>query len=270
MKASVRAPRLQSKLLGAVSVGLAVVLLCALAGLASAWLKLSTEVPPEVAHSRDAERLQREFRGQVQEWKNVLLRGRDDALRQRHLDAFDSEGRLVEQLARACWPARTRARVNWRRPSSACTRSCRRTITPPCRHLRRPATIPLPATTSCTAGSPGGERTGYVERARHTGGRSGGGRAFPAGAADVVGVRGVDRAGRRAVADGPGVVAAACRGAAGTGGGSRCTCSGCRRPATRGAGAQPRRDRPPRAGHAGGAVHAARRAGCTGHDGAGA
>ncbi|WP_323152521.1 methyl-accepting chemotaxis protein [Stenotrophomonas maltophilia] len=100
MKASVRAPRLQSKLLGAVSVGLAVVLLCALAGLASAWLKLSTEVPPEVAHSRDAERLQREFRGQVQEWKNVLLRGHDDALRQRHLDAFDSESRLVEQLAR--------------------------------------------------------------------------------------------------------------------------------------------------------------------------
>ncbi|QQQ42335.1 HAMP domain-containing protein [Stenotrophomonas maltophilia] len=100
MNASVRAPRLQSKLLGAVSVGLAVVLLCALAGLASAWLKLSTEVPPEVAHSRDAERLQREFRGQVQEWKNVLLRGHDDALRQRHLDAFDSEGRLVEQLAK--------------------------------------------------------------------------------------------------------------------------------------------------------------------------
>jgi len=100
MNASVRAPRLQSKLLGAVSVGLAVVLLCALAGLASAWLKLSTEVPPEVAHSRDAERLQREFRGQVQEWKNVLLRGHDDALRQRHLDGFDSEGRLVGQLAK--------------------------------------------------------------------------------------------------------------------------------------------------------------------------
>ncbi|MGK3724210.1 methyl-accepting chemotaxis protein [Stenotrophomonas sp. 6O] len=100
MNASVRAPRLQSKLLGAVSVGLAVVLLCALAGLASAWFKLSTEVPPEVTHSRDAERLQREFRGQVQEWKNVLLRGHDDALRQRHLDAFDNEGQLVEQLAK--------------------------------------------------------------------------------------------------------------------------------------------------------------------------
>ncbi|WP_353080480.1 methyl-accepting chemotaxis protein [Stenotrophomonas sepilia] len=100
MNASVRAPRLQSKLLGAVSVGLAVVLLCALAGLASAWFKLSTEVPPEVAHSRDAERLQREFRGQVQEWKNVLLRGHEDALRQRHLDAFDNEGRLVERLAK--------------------------------------------------------------------------------------------------------------------------------------------------------------------------
>ena len=99
MNASIRAPRLQSKLLGAVSVGLAVVLLCALAGLASAWLKLSTDVPAEVVHSRDAERLQREFRSQVQEWKNVLLRGRDAELRQRHLDAFDSEGRIVQQLA---------------------------------------------------------------------------------------------------------------------------------------------------------------------------
>ncbi|MDN8646502.1 methyl-accepting chemotaxis protein [Stenotrophomonas indicatrix] len=99
MKASSHAPRLQSKLLGAVSVGLAVVLVCALAGLASAWLKLSTDVPPEVAHSRDAERLQREFRGQVQEWKNVLLRGHDDALRQHHLQAFDNEGRVVAELA---------------------------------------------------------------------------------------------------------------------------------------------------------------------------
>jgi len=99
MNASSRAPRLQSKLLGAVSVGLAIVLLCALAGLASAWLKLSNEAPAEVAHSRDAERLQREFRGQVQEWKNVLLRGHDEALRQRHLQAFDDEGKLVEKLA---------------------------------------------------------------------------------------------------------------------------------------------------------------------------
>ena len=99
MNASSRAPRLQSKLLGAVSVGLAIVLLCALAGLASAWLKLSTEVPAEVAHSRAAEHLQREFRGQVQEWKNVLLRGHDEALRQRHLQAFDDEGTRVEAMA---------------------------------------------------------------------------------------------------------------------------------------------------------------------------
>ncbi len=111
MNVSSAAPRLQSKLLGAVSVGLAVVLLCALAGLATAWLKLSTEVPPEVALSRDAERLQREFRSQVQEWKNVLLRGHDDALRQRHLEAFDNEGRVVAELAQrvaASPDARTR------------------------------------------------------------------------------------------------------------------------------------------------------------------
>jgi hypothetical protein len=130
---------------------LAVVLLCALAGLASAWLKLSTEVPPEVAHSRDAERLQREFRGQVQEWKNVLLRGHDDALRQRHLDASTAKAAWSSSWPRVWPPARTRARVSWRRRSSACTRSCSRTITRRCRHLPRPATIPRPATTWCAA-----------------------------------------------------------------------------------------------------------------------
>ena len=36
---------LRTKLLGALAIGLFVILLCALGGLASAWTRLSTEVP---------------------------------------------------------------------------------------------------------------------------------------------------------------------------------------------------------------------------------
>ena len=95
-----RALSLQFKLLGALTLGLLIVLLCALAGLGSAWLNLSTDVPPEVARNAHAEALQREFRMQVQEWKNVLIRGSDDALREHHLAAFDSQGAKAQALAK--------------------------------------------------------------------------------------------------------------------------------------------------------------------------
>ncbi|WP_447596064.1 methyl-accepting chemotaxis protein [Stenotrophomonas rhizophila] len=95
-----RALSLQFKLLGALSLGLAIVVLCALAGLGSAWLNLSTAVPPEVARNTQAEALQREFRLQVQEWKNVLIRGSDAALRARHLAAFDRQGGNTRTLGK--------------------------------------------------------------------------------------------------------------------------------------------------------------------------
>ena len=95
-----RALSLQFKLLGALALGLAIVVLCALAGLGSAWLNLSTTLPPEVARNAQAEVLQRDFRLQVQEWKNVLIRGSDAALRERHLAAFDSQGGKVRSVAR--------------------------------------------------------------------------------------------------------------------------------------------------------------------------
>jgi len=98
--APARAFSLQFKLLGALSLGLAVVVLCALAGLGSAWLNLSTTIPPEVARNAQAEGLQREFRMQVQEWKNVLLRGGDEALRTKHLTAFDAQGDKTRELAK--------------------------------------------------------------------------------------------------------------------------------------------------------------------------
>ena len=94
-----RALSLQFKLLGALSLGLIIIVVAALAGLGSAWRNLSTEVPPELARKAQAELLQREFRLQVQEWKNVLIRGADDVQRERHLAAFDAEGRRIADLA---------------------------------------------------------------------------------------------------------------------------------------------------------------------------
>ncbi|HMM26015.1 MAG TPA: methyl-accepting chemotaxis protein, partial [Pseudoxanthomonas mexicana] len=90
---------LQTKLLGALALGLAVTLLCALAGLGSAWFSLSTEVPVQVAQAADGERLSREFRVQVQEWKNILIRGHDEAQRTKYVGAFDAKGREVALLA---------------------------------------------------------------------------------------------------------------------------------------------------------------------------
>ncbi|TQM06557.1 methyl-accepting chemotaxis protein-1 (serine sensor receptor) [Pseudoxanthomonas sp. 3HH-4] len=91
---------LQTKLLGALTLGLAVILLCALAGLGSAWLSLSTEVPEEVAQAAEGERLSRDFRVQVQEWKNILIRGHDEEQRTKYVGAFDQKGREVAALAK--------------------------------------------------------------------------------------------------------------------------------------------------------------------------
>ena len=94
-----RSYSLQAKLLGSLTLGLVIILLCALAGLGSAWLSLSTEVPPQVAQAADGERLSRDFRVQVQEWKNILIRGHDEEQRIKYVKAFDEKGREVAALA---------------------------------------------------------------------------------------------------------------------------------------------------------------------------
>ncbi|MBD9470183.1 methyl-accepting chemotaxis protein [Pseudoxanthomonas sp. PXM01] len=94
-----RSYSLQAKLLGSLTLGLVVILLCALVGLGSAWLSLSTEVPPQVAQAAEGERLSRDFRVQVQEWKNILIRGHDEEQRTRYVAAFDEKGREVAALA---------------------------------------------------------------------------------------------------------------------------------------------------------------------------
>jgi methyl-accepting chemotaxis protein len=96
---SPRSYSLQAKLLGSLTLGLVVILLCALAGLGSAWLSLSTDVPPQVAQAADGERLSRDFRVQVQEWKNILIRGHDEEQRIKYVKAFDEKGRDVAALA---------------------------------------------------------------------------------------------------------------------------------------------------------------------------
>ncbi|CAD2243004.1 methyl-accepting chemotaxis protein [Xanthomonas arboricola] len=92
---------LQSKLLGALALGLSVILLCALGGLGTAWLSLSGKVPPEVAQASSSEEITRDFRLQVQEWKNVLIRGRDPGLLDKHLSAFREQGRKVQASTEA-------------------------------------------------------------------------------------------------------------------------------------------------------------------------
>jgi len=88
------------RLVTATALGLLVLVGSALAGLGSAWLDLGTAMPASYATNRQAEALQGQFRIQVQEWKNVLLRGHDAQLRARHASALITEGKKVEALAR--------------------------------------------------------------------------------------------------------------------------------------------------------------------------
>ncbi|WP_425478515.1 methyl-accepting chemotaxis protein [Stenotrophomonas panacihumi] len=99
MRTSSSSFSLQTKLLGALGVGLAIVLTCGVIGLGSAWSNLGADLPPEVEQLAQAEALGGEFRMQVQEWKNVLLRGHDAELRAKHLAAFDEKGTEVEAIA---------------------------------------------------------------------------------------------------------------------------------------------------------------------------
>ena len=92
---------LQFKLLGATSLGLVLLVAGALAGLASAWFDLGSAMPASYAVSRDADALRREFRVQLQEWKNLLLRGADPLLLETHRAALLEEGRKVRELAQA-------------------------------------------------------------------------------------------------------------------------------------------------------------------------
>jgi methyl-accepting chemotaxis protein len=80
-------------------------LLSLLAGFGGLWLtsrSLHTfhdEVQRRVSDERAAAAMQSHFKTQVQEWKNVLLRGSDSALFDKHWQAFQKEEKQVDELA---------------------------------------------------------------------------------------------------------------------------------------------------------------------------
>ncbi|WCE03704.1 methyl-accepting chemotaxis protein [Pseudoxanthomonas sp. JBR18] len=90
---------ISSKIHAALGLGLGLILICALGGLASAWFSLSDTVPPAVNRAQKGEALALEFRIQVQEWKNVLIRGGDASLRDKYLKAFQESGKRVQDAA---------------------------------------------------------------------------------------------------------------------------------------------------------------------------
>jgi methyl-accepting chemotaxis protein-1 (serine sensor receptor) len=80
-------------------------LLSLLAGFGGLWMtsrSLNTfhdEVQRRVADERTATAMQNHFKTQVQEWKNVLLRGSDTALFDKHWHAFEKEEKQVDDMA---------------------------------------------------------------------------------------------------------------------------------------------------------------------------
>jgi methyl-accepting chemotaxis protein-1 (serine sensor receptor) len=58
-----------------------------------------TSVAQSYAQERKAATMLQDFKVQVQEWKNVLLRGKDSAQRERYWTAFQKQERIVVQDA---------------------------------------------------------------------------------------------------------------------------------------------------------------------------
>ncbi|MBN8489168.1 MAG: HAMP domain-containing protein [Burkholderiales bacterium] len=85
----------------------AVLLLTALAGGGGLWQAqrsmsvFEVDVQGRVADERDVALMESHFKSQVQEWKNVLLRGSDAALFDKHWKAFEQEEKRVAETATA-------------------------------------------------------------------------------------------------------------------------------------------------------------------------
>ncbi|MDN3544155.1 MAG: methyl-accepting chemotaxis protein [Roseateles asaccharophilus] len=67
----------------------------------------NTEVLSHMAAEREAAELESHFKTQVQEWKNVLLRGSDTALFNKHWQAFQAEESAVQSKVQALIPRLT-------------------------------------------------------------------------------------------------------------------------------------------------------------------
>jgi len=94
--------KLSKKLPLAFALTLLVMLLAGVGGLFimnSSLQTLRVDVMERVDDERSVAGMQSHFKSQVQEWKNVLLRGMDGALLAKHWDAFQREERQVDVIA---------------------------------------------------------------------------------------------------------------------------------------------------------------------------
>ena len=91
---------------------LALLLGAALFGIAALYSSLGTyetTVQERVAQERAVSRMENEFKTQVQEWKNTLLRGEDSRKRELHWAAFQASEKRVADAAKALEPQLTDA-----------------------------------------------------------------------------------------------------------------------------------------------------------------
>ncbi|MGY1411261.1 methyl-accepting chemotaxis protein [Luteimonas sp. A611] len=91
---------LRGKLLGGLSLGLGLTVLASLSGLAVAWQRLGTEPPAEIVTDELVKTVEIDFRTQIQEWKNVLLRGSDPERLEEYMARFEASEKDVKTHAR--------------------------------------------------------------------------------------------------------------------------------------------------------------------------
>ncbi|MBB6564263.1 methyl-accepting chemotaxis protein-1 (serine sensor receptor) [Acidovorax soli] len=96
-----------TRMAGALGLVLALMLGAALFGIAALYGTLGTydaTVLQRVAQERAVSRMESEFKTQVMEWKNTLLRGEDSRKRELHWNAFQASEKRVAEAAKALAP----------------------------------------------------------------------------------------------------------------------------------------------------------------------
>ena len=96
-----------ARMAGALGLVLALLIGAALFGIAALYKTLGTydsTVLQRVAQERAVSRMESEFKTQVLEWKNTLLRGEDSRKRELHWNAFQASEKRVADAAKALEP----------------------------------------------------------------------------------------------------------------------------------------------------------------------